>query len=114
MPVNDNRMHTIGEEIIVAAHDRTRTGSVPTDLVVEALRVTAVNQVIEGLRLPEHLPDLLTASVSVADNQYLHASPTSFASLRISRIARSAFPLWLMAFFSSGASSAEYRPFSGT
>ena len=53
-------------------------------------------------------------AVCVADDQYSHNIPSPNFSLRMSLMARSAFPLWLSSFFCSGVIWAVVHPYSGT
>ena len=70
-----------------------------------AFYVTAVDQHVEGSFLHDCLFEVFVSAVGVADYEDFHRS----ASL----MARRAFPLWLILFFSSMESSAEVQPYSG-
>jgi len=70
-----------------------------------SLYIATVDQIIKGSFSEHCLFQILILSMSIADDQYLHFS-SSF-------MARNAFPLWLILFFSSPESSAEVHPYSG-
>ena len=78
------------------------------------ISIAEVDKHVNLSRFLKHSVQTCMPSMCVADDQYSHNIPSPNFSLRISLIARSAFPLWLSSFFCSGVICAVVHPYSGT
>ena len=97
----------VGEEVVVSCDDAAVSSCKRFYIIFSAFHIAAVDEHVEGSLGVYRLFDSFIYAVSVADDQNFHNIP--FSS-RTRRMARSAFPLWLILFFSSGEISAEVFP----
>ena len=95
----------ICKKVIISCDNRTWALCQCLNENLSAFHITTVDQIIKGSFSEHCLFQILILSMSIADDQYLHFS-SSF-------MARNAFPLWLILFFSLPESSAEVHPYSG-
>ena len=106
----------LGEEIIISAHHMDHAVVIIYPFLKVDLAALGIAQVISISNgdcfsiISLRFPSLLWVSLTI--RIFIHYSPIS--SARRFFIARSAFPRWLIAFFSSMVISADVFPYSGS
>ena len=95
----------VREKVVISGDHGAGTFSQCLNIKFPAFYVSTVDQHVKGLFLQNCLFQISVTTVRVTDYKDFHLSS--------SLMARRAFPLWLILFFSSMEISAEEQPYSG-